>query len=75
MPKCRGGKETLRICRDCHRAIHELFPNKTLEREFSTADALMANEDFRRMVAFIAKQDPTRKVRFRQSKRKWGRNG
>ncbi len=77
MPKCRGGKVTETICRDCHRGIHAMFTNKELERAYSTAEALLAHEGFRRMVEFIARQDPGGKVHMRLSKdrRAHRRNG
>lgn len=68
MPKSRGGRVTETICRDCHLAIHATFSNKELEREYHTPEALLAHEGFRRMVAFIAKQDPGGKVRVRPGK-------
>ena len=68
VPKSRGGKETATLCRDCHKAIHATFTNKELEKSFHTREALMAHEGFRRMVEFIAKQDPGGKVRIRPAK-------
>jgi len=77
VPKSRGGKETTTLCRDCHRAIHATFSNKELERAYSTREALLGHEAFRRMIDFIAKQDPGGKVRMRLAKnqRRRGRNG
>lgn len=69
VPKSRGGKVTLTICRDCHHAIHAVFTNKELEREYATVEALLAHEELARMLRFIAKQDPGGKVRVRTHKR------
>jgi hypothetical protein len=74
-PKCRGGKVTATLCRDCHRAIHVTFSNKQLEREFNNVDALMANEKFARMVHYIAKQDGRVKMTINREQRRRGRNG
>lgn len=65
VPKSRGGKGEHKIdtCRDCHKAAHVLFSNKELEQKYNTPKKLMSNQKFRAMVAFIAKQDPARKVR------------
>lgn len=68
VPKSRGGKKTLAICRDCHRAIHALFTNKELEQSYSTVESLLEHEGFKRMLGFIAKQDPGGKVRLRRPK-------
>jgi hypothetical protein len=68
VPKSRGGKLTATLCRDCHRAIHATFSNKELERDYHPREALLAHEGLRRMIAFIAKQDPGGKVRVRPAK-------
>jgi len=79
IPRTRGGTgtATLPICRDCHDAIHAQFSNKELESEYSTVDALLSNERFRKTVAFIAKQDPHGKVHtdLARNQRRRGRNG
>ena len=64
VPKSRGGKDTLTICRDCHHAAHLLFSNKELERTYNTVEALLGHPEMARMVAFIKRQDPGGKVRF-----------
>lgn len=76
-PKCRGGRETTLICCDCHRMIHSLFSNKELERTYNSVEALLANEQVQKMVAFLSKQDPNRRYRAVLSKaqRGRGRNG
>ena len=61
VPRSRGGQEKIDSCLDCHRAIHAFFPLKELEARYNTVTALMANDRFRRMVRWIAKQDPTRR--------------
>jgi len=66
VPKSRGGKHTLAICRDCHHAIHAVFTNKELEAKYHTVAELLAHEEFAKMIAFIAKQDPGGKVRVRR---------
>jgi hypothetical protein len=58
-----------------HRAVHEVFPNKELEKEYNTVEALMGDDRLRRMISFIAKQDPGGRVKFRKDKRHFGRNG
>ncbi len=58
---------TATLCHDCHRAIHATFTNKELERAYNTPEALLAHEGFRRMIAFIARQDPGGKVKMKTS--------
>ncbi len=75
VPRCRGGRQTETICRDCHRAIHATFTNKQLEREYNTVEALMAHEGFSKMVRFIAKQDGRVNIKNANDQRRRGRNG
>jgi len=74
VPKSRGGRVTETLCRDCHRAIHATFSNKELERSYHTREALLAHEGFRRMVRFIARQDPGGRVRVKNNKNKRSRS-
>jgi hypothetical protein len=68
VPKSRGGKVTSTLCADCHRAIHATFTNKQLERAYNTPEALLAHEGFRKIVEFIARQDPGGRVRTKLSR-------
>lgn len=68
VPKEFGGKTKIPTCRACHKAIHALFTNRELLNTYHTVEALMGHEGYRRMVSYIRKQDPRRKVRFRRSK-------
>lgn len=68
VPKCRGGTETLPICLTCHNAIHATFTNKQLERKYSTVEALLRHEGFRKTIRFISKQDSNRQLRTKMTK-------
>jgi hypothetical protein len=49
--------QTLSVCRDCHRAIHDLIPDeKQLGRHFNSVDLLLENEEIAKFVAWIRKQ-------------------
>jgi hypothetical protein len=73
VPKSRGGRVTATICRDCHKAIHATFTNKELEKSYHTPEALLAHEGLKRMIDFIAKQDPGGKVRMPPAKERRAR--
>jgi len=47
------------ICRPCHSAVHNLYDEETLARDFSTLELLMSDEAVQKAVAYNAKQ-PTR---------------
>lgn len=75
VPRCRGGQEKVRICNDCHRAIHATFSNKELAQKYSSVEVLLEHEGFAKMVQFIAKQDGRVLVRLNKKQRRRGRNG
>jgi 5-methylcytosine-specific restriction protein A len=69
VPKSRGGRDTEPICLDCHRMIHVLFDNKTLERELGTVEALRAEPRMAKYLAWISKRPGGRRYRARRSRR------
>ena len=49
------------LCRPCHSHVHATIPNKRLEREFNTIDALLTHGDITRFIDWIRdKPDGTR---------------
>jgi hypothetical protein len=58
VPKSRGGQDTAPIHPICHRTIHAAIDNKTLERDFSDAEALRAHPDIARFLAWVQDKDP-----------------
>ncbi len=44
------------LCRDCHRAIHQLYDERTLGQHLSTLEALRAEPAVRRHVAWVSRQ-------------------
>jgi len=56
IPKSRGGKELIAICRDCHRQLHALFDNKTLERQFNNIKAIMEDDNFCKYLKWVRKR-------------------
>ena len=50
-------RRTVPLCRDCHRAVHNLVPSeKQLGRELNTIEALLAHPEIAKFVGWIAKQ-------------------
>ena len=78
VPKSRGGKVTKTICSDCHNAIHKFWTNKELEKTYNTPEIILADARFVKFVAWLRKQDPTRRnrsVASREKRRKSRRGG
>jgi hypothetical protein len=44
------------LCRDCHRAIHRLYDERTLGERFNTLEALRADAAVQRHVAWVSRQ-------------------
>ena len=48
---------TIAVCRDCHRAIHDLVPDeKQLGRHFNTLERLRGHDEIAKFIAWIRKQ-------------------
>lgn len=54
VPKSEGGRQTVPLHPICHRAIHAHVGNAELARLYPTLAALLARQDIRRFVAWIA---------------------
>lgn len=70
IPKSRKGKETVLVCRPCHKQIHVTFSEKELERNYSTIEALLAAPEFQTWVAWIRKRKPGSRIRARKHRRR-----
>ena len=44
VPKSRGGRVTIPLCKPCHNMIHAVYTEKELERNFSTIEELLSAE-------------------------------
>ena len=77
VPKSRGGKDTISICRDCNRQIHALFDNKTLECKFNSIEDLRKDSRIIKFTKWI-KNKPhgsIQKARRSKNTRNRGRRG
>ena len=49
--------QTISVCRDCHREIHNLIPKeKELGRNFNTVDKLLEHQEIGKFVQWVAGQ-------------------
>jgi len=58
VPKSRGGKETVPICKACHRKIHRVFHNSSLEVEWNEVEKIKRHPEMYKYVKWIRKQSP-----------------
>ena len=70
VPKSRGGRETVLLCRPCHRQLHAVYTEKELERRFPTVEALSAAEQLQPYLAWVRRRKPTKHVAVKPAKRK-----
>ena len=70
VPKSRKGRETVLLCRSCHRQIHALFTEKEIERCYSSLETLMGSPEMNAWMQFIRKRKPTAHLPARTSRRK-----
>ena len=72
VPKSRRGRETVWLCRHCHRQIHALFTEKELERRYDTIDKLLAADEMQSWIRWIRRHKPRSRIRAVTSRRKRG---
>lgn len=58
VPKSRGGRDQVPVHPICNKTIHANFSNSDLEKRYSTSEALLAHEDIKRFVDWIANKPP-----------------
>jgi hypothetical protein len=75
--KSRAEEITVPICTDCHDAVHHLFSNKQLEKDYNTVESLLGDERFSKHVKWLAKQDIGKrfKTKIANNQRNRYRNG
>lgn len=75
VPRSRGGRETEAVCKDCHRQLHALYSNKRLAEELNSVVAIMADPEFARFAAWVARRPlgAARKVKRSRCSRRRGR--
>lgn len=70
VPKSRGGRETVLLCRACHRQLHATFTEKELERRYPTVASLLDAEELRPYLSWVRRRKPTKRVAVKAAKRK-----
>ena len=55
-----------KFCSPCHKQVHAILDEKTLERDYNTIEALLAHPEIARFVAWIAKRPANTKVQVRR---------
>lgn len=56
---------TIEVCRPCHKNIHAVLDNKSLEREYNTLERLKAHPDIHRFSSWVARRPAGAHVRVR----------
>ncbi|MEM9701473.1 MAG: HNH endonuclease [Planctomycetota bacterium] len=65
VPKSRGGRETVLLCKPCHSTVHKTFTEKELERDYATVEALRDAKELQVWLTWIRKRKPGRRIRVR----------
>ncbi len=58
IPRCFGGRVSIRMHRICHNKIHTVFSEKEMAQYYHTAERLREHEDIRTFIAWVRKKDP-----------------
>ncbi len=70
VPKSRKGRETVLLCRNCHRQIHTLFSEKELERQYGTLTQLLATDEMQQWCDWIRRRKPSSRIAMNRSTRR-----
>lgn len=70
VPKSRKGRETVLLCRNCHRQIHTLFSEKELERQYGTLKQLLATDELQQWCDWIRRRKPSGRIAMNRSTRR-----
>ena len=64
IPKSRGGSKSdvIMVCLSCKDMIHNLIPNKLLDREYNTLEKIKSHPKVRKYVKWIFKQKKERVI-------------
>lgn len=53
LPKSKGGRTTIPVCKACHAQIHKLFTNNELRDKYSSVKKLKTSEKIKKWLKFI----------------------
>ena len=56
VPKCKKGKETVAVCRNCGDQLHKLFEISELNKKLNTIEGIKSNEDIQKWIKWISKK-------------------
>ncbi|MEO1091019.1 MAG: HNH endonuclease [Pseudomonadota bacterium] len=73
VPKCEGGRATVWLHRICHRKIHSVLDERSLARDYPTAEALLRHPDIAAFVAWVRRRPVEFSKRTAPSRQRRGR--
>ena len=56
VPRCKKGKDIVRLCKNCARILHKIFSNKELQKEYNTIEKIKSDPDIQKWIAWISKK-------------------
>lgn len=57
IPKCKKGKDTIKLCVNCGDMIHKLIPISELKNEYNSIDKLKSHPCIEKWVSWIGKRN------------------
>jgi uncharacterized Zn finger protein len=57
VPKAKGGKDTILVCRNCGDFLHKLFTNNQLRDNFNTLEKILYNESIQTWIKWVQKRE------------------
>ena len=70
IPRCRKGKETILVCKNCGDILHQLFTPKQMEKMYNNLGAILSNSDVQTWIAWVRKKPDDFSICMATKKRK-----
>jgi len=62
IPKCKKGKETIDVCKDCGDQLHQVFSIKELQKKYNSVEKILSNTKMQGWIKWISKRPNKRNV-------------
>jgi len=62
IPKCKKGKDTIDVCKDCGDQMHQFFSVKEMQKKYNTLERILENEKVQNWVKWLSKRPNQRNI-------------
>jgi hypothetical protein len=62
IPKCKKGKETIDVCKDCGDYLHKVFTIKEMTKKYNTLEKILEHQKVQNWIKWLQKRPNLRNV-------------